>query len=133
MQLWGYDAASERITDANGCLALVSEAGEVAAAWNFVKVLEHWSKKHMKAVYVPSERRKDPLWQYRYGHKVRLAQKTDGLRLLKAMARGAEYYDPGIKLENMSSGKPMTKTRSQFRVPSKSLGSLYEMMETVEV
>ncbi len=49
------------------------------------------------------------------------------------MARGAEYYDPGIKLENMSSGKPMTKTRSQFRVPSKSLGSLYEMMETVEV
>ena len=133
MQLWGYDAASERITDANGCLALVSEAGEVAAAWNFVKVLEHWSKKHMKAVYVPSERRKDPLWQYRYGHKVRLAQKTDGLRLLKAMARGAVYYDPGIKLENMSSGKPMTKTRSQFRVPSKSLGSLYEMMETVEI
>lgn len=37
--------------------------------------------------------------QYQYGHKVRLAQGTDSLRLLRAFAAGAMYYDPGIKLE----------------------------------
>lgn len=133
MQLRGYDAAAGRITDAAGCFALVSAAGEVAAAWSFGKVLEHWSHKHTKAVYVPSNLQKEPMRQYRYGNKVRLAQKTDALRLLKAMAKGAVYYDPGIKLENASTEKPKNKRRSQFRVASKNITALYETVELVEV
>ncbi len=49
------------------------------------------------------------------------------------MASGAVYYDPGIKLEKGSSDKPRHKKRSQFRVASKSIGVLYEAVETVEV
>ena len=64
---------------------------------------------------------------------VRLAQGTDSLRLLRAFASGAMYYDPGIKLENASTQKAKVKRRSQFRVASKNIGSLYETVEAVAV
>lgn len=63
MQLAGSDIATGKITDANGAIALLSDAGEVAASWSFKKILEHWSHKHSKAVYVPSKRRTEPTWQ----------------------------------------------------------------------
>ncbi len=131
MQLVGFDAATGKITDANGEIALVSDADEVAASWSFKKILEHWAHKHAKAVYVPSKRQTEPNWQYAYGHKVRLAQGTDSLRLLRAFAAGAMYYDPGIKLENASTGKAKSKKRSQFRVASRNISALYETVETV--
>lgn len=132
MHLLGYDATKEKITDANGSIALVAESGEVAASWAFVGLLEHWSRKHTRAAYVPSMRRKEPKWQYAYGTRIRLAQRTDGLHLLKALASGAVYYDPGIKLEHASTPKPQAKKRSQFRVASRDIAALYESVETVE-
>jgi hypothetical protein len=132
MKLAGYDAERACITDATGCIALVSDGGEIAAAWAFGKILEHWSRKHTKAVYVPSQCRAKPMRQYAYGHKVRLAERTDALLLLAALAKGAVYYDPGIKLENAST-KPAVKRRSQFRVASKNIDALYESVQIVEV
>ena len=132
MTLPGYDAARDRITDANGCIALVSDTGEVAAAWAFSGLLAHWSRKHTKAANVPSQCRKEPARQYAYGDKVRLAQRTDSLRLLRALSAGAVYYDPGIKVEHASTG-PEVKRRSQFRVASKNIAALYKTVETVEV
>ncbi len=133
LQVEGFDITTGHIMDANGCIALVSDAGEVAASWSFMKILHHWCHKHTKAVYVPSKRKTRPLWQYAYGPKVRLAIGTDSLRLLRAFASGALYYDPGIKLENVSSEKAKSKKRSQFRVASKNIGELYESVELVEV
>jgi MvaI/BcnI restriction endonuclease family len=132
MKLIGFDIATGDITDANGEIALVSDADEVAASWSFKKIFKHWSHKHTKAVYVPSQRRIEPKWQYAYGHKLRLAQGTDSLRLLRAFAAGAMYYDPGIKLEHAST-KPKIKPRSQFRVASKNIAALYAAVETVEL
>jgi hypothetical protein len=133
MQLVGFNTATGKITDANGEIALVSDADEVATSWSFKKILEHWAHKHAQAVYVPSKRQTEPNWQYAYGHKVRLAQGTDSLRLLRAFATGAMYYDPGIKLENASTQKAKAKKRSQFRVAWKNIGALYETVETVTV
>lgn len=128
----GFDAATGRITDANGEIALVSDADEVAASWSFKKILEHWSHKHAKAVCtVETPDRTER--QYAYGHKVPPAQRTDSLRLLRAFAAGAMYYDPGIKLEKASTDKPKHKKRSQFRVASKNITALYETVETVAV
>ncbi|HLP77466.1 MAG TPA: MvaI/BcnI family restriction endonuclease [Candidatus Paceibacterota bacterium] len=132
MQLAGYDSSKGKITDAGGAIMLVSDAGEVAAAWAFSGLLAHWSRKHMRAAYVPSMRRTEPRWQYAYGGRVRLAQRTDPLRLLAALASGAVYYDPGIKLEHVST-KPGVKRRSQFRIASKNIAALYETVEMVEV
>jgi hypothetical protein len=133
MQLTGFDAKEGKILDANGEIALLSASGEIAASWSFKKILEHWSRKHTKAAYVPSKRQLEPKWQYAYGNKVRLAQRTDPLRLLRAVAAGAVYYDPGIKLEGASSEKPKNKKRSQFRVASKHITALYESVETVSL
>lgn len=133
MNIIGYDETTGRILDASGAVALFNDTGELAAAWAFSSLLEHWSRKHARAVYVPSMRRIEPSWQYAYSPRVRLAERTDGLRLLSALANGRVYYDPGIKLENESSSKPKSKKRSQFRVASKHLPMLYETVETVEV
>ena len=133
MQIVGYNAEERRIEDACGAIVLLSDIGEVAAAWAFSGLLEHWSRKHTRAAYVPSMRRTEPRWQYAYGPHIRLAQRTDGLRLLSALARGEVYYDPGIKLEKESSPKPKAKKRSQFRVASKRIAMLYETVEMVEV
>lgn len=129
----GYDTERGKITDANGCIALVSESGEMAAGWAFSGIFEHWSRKHNKAAYVPSQCRTEPQRQYSYGHKVRLAQGTDSLRLLKAMATGTVYYDPGIKLEGASSANPHSKPRSQFRITSRNISAIYEEVELVEL
>ena len=132
MSLAGYDAARGVITDAAGYIALANDAGDLAAAWAFSGLLAHWSRKHAKAAYVPSQCRKEPKRQYAYGHKLRLAQRTIPLRLLRALSAGAVYYDPGIKLEHVST-HPEVKRRSQFRIASKNISSLYETVELAEV
>jgi hypothetical protein len=48
------------------------------------------------------------------------------------MANGNIYYDPGIKLENMSTN-PKFKKRSQFRIKSRFLTNLYEKNETIKL
>lgn len=129
----GYDAKTGKILDAEGALQLVDHTGLVAASWSFSGLLGHWSRKHNKAVYVPSMKRMEPTCQYHYGHLVRLAQGTDSLKLLSAFVAGGVYYDPGIKLERASTGKPAIKRRSQFRVASRNVGVLYQAIETALV
>ena len=132
LRIDGFDMASGKILDAEGRLALISDTDEVAASWSFGKILGHWSHKHTQAVYVPSLRRIEDKWEYSYGHTVRLAQGTDSLRLLRAFASGAMYYDPAIKIENASTDAK-SKRRSQFRVASRDLGALYATIEAVKV
>jgi hypothetical protein len=132
MELIGYDFENNEIVNPDGLIALVDNHGNHAASWAFSGLLAHWSKKHSKAVYVPSMKRTEPKWQYCYGPRVRLGEGTDSLKLLSALACGFVYYDPGIKLENAST-KPAVKRRSQFRIASKNIAALYETMDTVTV
>lgn len=110
--------------------ALRTVRNATAAEWKFVDLLKHWSRKHAKAVYVPSMRRKAPALAYRYADTVRLGVGTDFSRFLQAIHSGVAYYDPGIKLENASSS-PKIKRRSQFRIYSGDIARLYSTMETV--
>jgi len=130
--LQGYDSAADEITNPNGALALVDVGGRIAASWGFAALLSHWSKKHARAVYVPSKRRIEPVRQYSYGSRIRMAERTDSLRLLRAIARGSVFYDPGIKLENMTTS-PRVKRRSQFRIASRSIAELYEKLTVIDV
>jgi hypothetical protein len=125
----GFDEARGKIVDANGAIEIVDRDDATAASWSFAKLLEHWSRKHALAAYVPAVKRERPCRQYRFGRYVRLARHTNGLMLLRAIARGSVYYDPGIKLESNGT----TKRRSQFRVKSKELGELYEDFDRVDV
>lgn len=130
--LQGFDADAGKIKDATGGIALVSREGEEAAVWGYADIMAHWNRKHAKAVYIPSVCSMVPDRKYRYGHLVRIANGTDFVNYLQAMARGKVYYDPGIKLENAST-VPRTKRRSQFRIRSADLSALYHSFETIDL
>lgn len=130
--LLGWDTEKSRIVDDGGGVALVDDAGIVTASWPFAGLISHWKKKHNRAVYVPSMRADQAPLRYCYGDLVRIGEGADFLRVLKAFASGAVYYDPGIKIEH-ASGTPAIKRRSQFRVRSADIGSLYESIRTVGI
>ncbi|WP_267226231.1 MvaI/BcnI family restriction endonuclease [Dyella silvae] len=125
LELQGYDSIKRKITDIDGCIALVSRDGEVAALWKFTEFMEHWNRKHAQAAYVPSLSHSPPP-SYRYGPRVLLCEEADFGLLLEAMTAGAVFYDPAIKMESASSSKPKIKRRSQFRVRHESLERLYQ-------
>lgn len=130
LTLPGYEGGV--ITNENGRVALVDDAGIVAASWDFAGLMQHWTRKHAHAAYVPSENRSEPTRQYRYGARIRLAEQPDFLRLLAAFAAGTVFYDPGVKLEAASTATPRLKRRSQFRIRSADLSAIYRQLDVIE-
>lgn len=128
----GFQAGSGKYTS-TGAIQLLDRKDSVAAAWPFAKLMDHWKTKHAHAAFVPSQQRTTPERQYRYGRKVLLGEGAEFGLLLRAIHEGKVYYDPGIKLEGASSGTPRSKKRSQFRVTSKDLPTLYESTRIVDV
>lgn len=131
LALTGWDAEKEKMTRVDGGIELLDAEGAVAARWSFESLLNHWKRKHAKAVYVPSNCVLEPR-RYRYGSRVLSCVGTDFPLLLAAFARGAAFYDPGIKLEN-ASGRPELKRRSQFRIQMKDIAALYEKTEWLDL
>jgi hypothetical protein len=131
LALTGWDVAKGEMTKLGGGIELLDAHGGVAARWSFESLLNHWKRKHAKAVYVPSNCALEPR-RYRYGKKVLTGIGTDFPLLLAAFARGAAFYDPGIKLENASS-QPALKRRSQFRIQMKDISTLYEKTEWLDL
>jgi hypothetical protein len=130
VRLWtnGFDAKSGKM-DGTGSILLVREDEDrPAAEWSFSDMLRHWSRKHAKAVYVPSMCRREGR-AYKFANVVRLGEGTDFIKFLRAVHGGFVYYDPGIKLEN-ASGRGDVKRRSQFRILSGHLPCLYDKMTT---
>jgi hypothetical protein len=132
MKLIGFDQESGRIRNSNGKISLVDQNKNDAASWSFSSMLLHWNRKHNKACYVPSLSDSKGDRKYKYGNNVILGIGTDFQLFLSQMANGNIYYDPGIKLENMST-KPKIKKRSQFRIKSRFLTNLYKGNEIVNV
>lgn len=132
MRLIGFDLESGKIRNTNGKIALLDKNENETASWSFSSMLLHWNRKHDKACYVPSKSILSGNRKYKYGNNVILGTGTDFQLFLYQMALGNIYYDPGIKLENIST-KPKIKKRSQFRIKSKFLPNLYKINEIVNV
>lgn len=132
MKLIGFDQKSGKIRNSNGCISLIDQKGNETASWSFSSMLLHWNRKHDKACYVPSLADTIGDRKYKYGNNVILGTGTDFQLFLSQMANGNIYYDPGIKLENLST-KPKIKKRSQFRIKSRFLPSLYKKNEIIDV
>lgn len=129
----GYDPIHPGKWSPDGMLALLTSSGDVAASWSFAGLLKHWNRKHAKAVFVRSIRRKNGEQKYRFGKTISLGIGTDFSLFLKAFHEDLLYYDPGIKLEQASSTNPKQKRRSQFRVKSGDLRVLYREFRDVDV
>jgi hypothetical protein len=130
--LTDFEEETGKIKDVNGGIALLSE-NDCAALWTYRKLIEHWKKKHDKAVYVPNKGDLGPPRRYCYGSQVLLGRGADFEGLLKAFIAGDVYYDPGIKLEGASGDAPKIKRRSQFRIKVRNLASLYHGFERAVV
>jgi len=137
----GFDPSSKKITNTNGYIGLIDANDEIAASWSFVSLLKHWNTKHANACYVPSLNRKDAdlfpfsKQQYYYGNNIMLGNATDFTLFLNQVANGNIYYDPGIKLELAIDGerKQNIKRRSQFRIKSGNLTTLYKNNEVLDI
>ncbi|MGH8272675.1 MAG: MvaI/BcnI family restriction endonuclease [Gammaproteobacteria bacterium] len=127
----GFDQETGRYTS-DGAIRLLDSKDNEAMAWPFSKLMNHWKTKHAHAAYVPSQLRKQPGREYRYGRSVLLGEGAAFGLFLKAVNDGKLYYDPGIKLEDVSTPKPKSKKRSQFRINSRDLPRLYEASRTVD-
>ncbi len=132
MVLDGFDIASGKMLNPNGAITLLGKKDIVAASWSFSSLILHWTRKHSKACYVPALAETEPKRKYAYGNHVILGSGTDFNLFLKEMASGHIVYDPGIKMENVST-KPVIKRRSQFRIKSGYLPELYRKNEVVDV
>ena len=127
----GFNARTGKYL-ATGSILLVDGKDTVAAAWPFAKLMDHWKSKHAHAAFVPSQQRLAPEREYRFGRNILLGEGAEFELLLNAVHEGKVYYDPGIKLEGISTGRPRAKKRSQFRVGSKDLPFLYSHTRLVD-
>ena len=116
------------------CIGLIDSDENLAASWSFSKLLEHWKRKHSKAVYIPSiaSDLENGCRAYHYGGNIRLFEGTNINMLLNAVLSKSVYYDPGIKVESVSTGGKV-KARSQFRIKSESLDVLYLRKKEVDL
>lgn len=132
LELQGYDLESNKYHP-DGAVMMVNGNDDVAMSWSFSKLLDHWKSKHAKAAFIPSQiQRADPP-KYRFGRRVLLGTGAEFGRLLRSLAIGSVYYDPGIKLLQPTEGRTSSKKRSQFRVRSADLESLYDQFVEVDV
>jgi hypothetical protein len=132
LQLIGFDMTTGKIRNTEGRIALTDDADNEAASWSFSSLILHWNRKHNQACYVPSLSDTTDGRKYKYGNTVMLGKGTDFQLFLYQMALGNIYYDPGIKLENIST-IPKVKRRSQFRIRSQYLQTLYRENEVVNL
>ena len=131
LEVVGFEKSSNKITNPNGYIALLSTKDEIAASWSFRKILTHWCRKHNKAAYIPAEvDRESERPKYRFGKNVKLCRSTDPTLLLQGVSSGAVYYDPGIKLDR---GTHKTHRRSQFRVKFNQVSMLYRQSEDLDI
>lgn len=127
----GFNAETTRYAS-DGAIRLLDARDTEVMAWPFAKLMDHWKIKHAHAVFVPSQPRKSPDLEYRYGQSILLGEGAEFGLFLRAVHDGKVYYDPGIKLEGASMDRPVAKKRNQFRVSSKNLPALYESSRMVD-
>jgi hypothetical protein len=133
MRMEGYDPESGQITDPLGGLMLRDQDGNLAAGWQFDKVIEHWKRKHSNTCYVTYKAFKDnELPSYHYGPYITLGQGTSLEHFLEGLHSCAIYYDPGINMK-LKDDKWKPKKRNQFRVKWKNINQLYSSLRELDL
>ncbi len=127
LQVSGFDPAAQKLLDVGGAVRLVDAAGNEAASWAFAQLLTHWTRKHAFAAYVRYTAQKMPI-AYRYDTPVLMGEHTDFGKFLNALCSGAIVFDPGSKVTQARTTQSKVKARSQFRIKTKDLGLLYQVL-----
>jgi hypothetical protein len=123
---------NNKLFSANDAIHLLDKDEKEVMTWTFAKLIGHWKAKHGQVAFVPSQARKIPQKEYRFGNQILLGEGTEFQLFLKAVSEGIVYYDPGIHLEHIFSPKPVSKRRSQFRIKSKDLHHIYHSIRSID-
>jgi len=139
LRVAGYNPVSDSFDEdtKNVAVELVHAATEeLIAAWSLEHLANSWNRKHASAVYVRNKKKKAPAGfeydaSYAYEPTVIVGQGTDVWRLLRAIAVGTVFYDPGDSI--YADGK--AKVRPQWRINasrlSKAIEPLYDSVEEI--
>jgi len=132
--------------DPNVVLINPLKPNEIAAGWTFNKLAEKWGRKHAGAMYVQATRyetiTKRGIPSFTYGPEVHCGRGTSPIYLLRAIASGYIYLDPGdrVYLKVTEDAKNDEKKRTQWRVDKQrgvplanSLSALYDELKTYQI
>ena len=132
LELVGFNDAKH--FDPNGMIALYDkETSELAAGWSYLKLLEHWQRKHNRAAYVPYLKEgKAESTTVEFGPLITLGISTSFGLFLQAFQDGKAVYDPGVKI-TLKNGKWAPHPRSQFRINLKDISAIYQEVKEVDL
>lgn len=132
LRLVGFTDA--RHFDPNGMIALYDKgSGGLAAGWSYLKLLEHWQRKHNRAAYVPYLREgSGDGTTVEFGPLVTLGISTGFGLFLQAFRDGKVVYDPGDKAI-LRNGRWTPHSRSQFRINLNDIAAIYQQVRRVDV
>jgi hypothetical protein len=127
----GYDSASKKFSgDPEEIRIEIRDpaSNTLISGWSLEKLVSSWNTKHAFAAYVPATSRSAPTGEgeeYKFIDPWYMCEGTDVWRLIRAIASGLVYYDPGHQIN--PSGKPWA--RPQWRIATnhleKALKQLY--------
>ena len=120
--------------DPNGMIALY-ETGtrNLAAGWSYLKLLEHWQRKHNRAAYIPYLREdEDGDTIVEFGPLITLGISTSFGLFLQAFQDSKAVYDPGDKA-TLKNGKWTPHSRSQFRINLNDIAAIYQEVREVDI
>lgn len=132
MQIEGFRNSKD--FDPSGMIELVDkETGEVAAGWSFMKLLDHWQRKHNRAAYVPYAKEGDgESTLLEFGPLITLGISTSFGLFLQAFSEGKVVFDPGDKAV-LRDGKWVPHSRSQFRINLFDIGAIYQETRFIDI
>ena len=121
LRLRGYDVETNKLTDVDGGLELMDDSGMITLRWSLEKLLSSWKDKHQNTAIVPAQKRViDGVAYFRFDKRVLLCEGGDIYRMLRCIAEGKVYFDPG---HYWSPAK--WKKRSMLRITLKNLQHLF--------
>ncbi|NMM93499.1 MvaI/BcnI family restriction endonuclease [Bifidobacterium oedipodis] len=120
--------------DPNGMIALYDkETGELAAGWSYLKLLEHWQRKHNRAAYVPYIKQgSGGSTTVEFGPLITLGLSTSFGLFLQAFQDCKAIYDPGDKI-TLKNGSWTPHPRSQFRININDINAIYQRICEIDL
>jgi hypothetical protein len=120
--------------DPAGMISLTdTTSGELVAGWSYLKLLEHWQRKHNRAAYIPYLREDlDGGTYVEFGPLVTLGLSTNFGLFLQVFNDNIVIYDPGDKA-SLRDGRWIAHSRSQFRIDLKDIRAIYGEVQEVDI
>lgn len=121
---FAYDPSTSLTSKMNAVeVVLIDDAGVVAAGWSLERLMNNWGAKHNEVVYISAEKSinrnaadldKGFMYQVLFSPNVIWCHGTSAELLLKALADGVIYLDPGHKF--VAHDRSKNKRRCQWRI-----------------